>query len=88
MQIYEADQYIWCDTGNRLMVSEPECSDRTIEEFDMELGEVGSIRFRHLATIRGRRIYQAVSLNPRPCPMRTQSSGTITALNPPPAESE
>lgn len=88
MQIYEADQYIWCDTGNRLMVSEPECSDRTIEEFDIELGEVGSIRFRHLATIRGRRIYQAVSLNPRPCPMRTQSSGMITALNPPPAESE
>ena len=88
MQIYETDQYIWCDTGNRLMVSEPECSDRTIEEFDIELGEVGSIRFRHLATIRGRRIYQAVSLNPRPCPMRTQSSGMITALNPPPAESE
>ncbi len=88
MQIYEADQYIWCDTGNRLMVSEPECSDRTIEEFDMELGEVGSIRFRHLATIRGRRIYQAVSLNPLPCPKRTQSSGTITALTPPPAESE
>ena len=88
MPIYETDQYIWCDTGNRLMVSEPECSDRTIEEFDMELGEVGSIRFRHLATIRGRRIYQAVSLNPRPCPARTQSIGTITALNPPPAESE
>lgn len=88
MQIYEADQYIWCDTGNRLMVSEPEVSDRMIEEFDIELGEVGSIRFRHLATIRGRRIYQAVSLNPLPCPKRTQSSGTITALTPPPAESE
>lgn len=88
MPIYETDQYIWCDTGNRLMVSEPECSDRMIEEFDMELGEVGSIRFRHLATIRGRRIYQAVSLNPLPCPTRTQSSGTITALTPPPAESE
>ena len=88
MQIYETDQYIWCDTGNRLMVSEPECSGRTVEEFDIELGEVGSIRFRHLATIRGRRIYQAVSLNPRPCPMQTQSSGMITALNPSPAGSE
>lgn len=88
MPIYETDQYIWCDTGNRLMISEPEVSDRTVEEFDIELGEVGSIRFRHLATIRGRRIYQAVSLNPRPCPTQTQSSGTITALNPPPAESE
>lgn len=88
MQIYEADQYIWCDTGNRLMVSEPEVSDRMIEEFDIELGEVGSIRFRHLATIRGRRIYQAVSLNPPPCPKRTQSIGTITALTPPPAKSE
>ena len=88
MVVHVTEQYIWFDTGNRLMVSEPECSDRTVEEFDMELGEVGSIRFRHLATIRGRRIYQAVSLNPLPCPKRTQSIGTITALTPPPAESE
>lgn len=88
MPIYETDQYIWCDTDNRLMLSEPEVSDRMIEEFDIELGKVGSIRFRHLATIRGRRIYQAVSLNPHPCPKRTQSIGTITALTPPPAESE
>lgn len=48
MQIYETDQYIWCDTDNRLMVSEPEVSDRMIEEFDIELGEVGSIRFSPL----------------------------------------
>lgn len=84
MAVYVSGQYIWIDTGNRLMASEPEVSDRVAEEFDMALGEVGSIRFRHLATVRGRRIYQAVSLNPRPCPKPPQSIGTISALTLPP----